>query len=128
MNPLLTRQHTDRYIKLGVRLIALMLILRAAIHLFHDLRFALLWEFNPFGEIPDAWYLMTDQWHDTWGDDLIAVLLAIVIISMTSRIAAWCQSSPPEGVCPCCNYSLEDLESIRCPECGQSIETNRAQQ
>ena len=128
MQSALTRQDTERYVVLGVRLVALMLILRASIHIIHDFRFALLWEFNPYGEIPDAWYLMTDQWHDTWGDDLFAVLLAIMIISMTSRIAAWCQISTPQGVCTHCNYSLKHLKTTRCPECGQPIQITQEQE
>lgn len=119
---MLTRQDTDRYIKLGVRLIALMLIVRAMINVIHDFRFALLWEFNPFGEIPDAWYLMTNQWHATWGNDLFAVFFAILLFTFTSPIATWCQSRFPDWACPFCGYTIGNLQTTRCPECGNALE------
>ncbi len=50
------------------------------------------------------------------------ILLVVVLFLLESRIVRWIVPLPPRhSGCPKCGYSLKDLKSPVCPECGTNL-------
>ena len=68
--------------------------------------------------------LVVMLWDATYWFPLALVLLGVVFWRSADRIARVLVRIPKQARCPGCDYSLESLTGLRCPECGIELSRN----
>ena len=115
---MLKEVHKLETVTIAVRLIAILFLAQILASVTHEFFLAFTWKFNPYGEIPNAWYQMTTEWRYTWSDEIAQAFIAL-ILWVTSRPIAkriFLETSP--NACPQCSYPKKNLHTDLCPECN----------
>lgn len=118
------KQHADerssvlRITAIGARLLACylgLLLIADALGLIFQVA---IWEFNPFGEIPDRWYFLRVELSEIRVEQLALSVMVGSLWCFALSIARRVALRPDTDICSECGYSTKGLSTPLCPECG----------
>ena len=101
-----------------VRILAVYFLLTATVGIAWTILTAFSMAGNPFGEIPDVWYALTNDFRYTWGHHIGNIIAGITLWFACRPVARLCLPTIDPNACVSSGYDLSDSAKGPCPECG----------